>query len=113
MPLTCPVTLTLKPFFSSRGMENGRGKMTLDSDIATTIFHDTNTDSCVEINGEKRKLIIHFDLRNTILVSDSVTNVSMEQALNSFLTGVVWGKVKSDSSWQWHSYTPSLTIYTF
>jgi hypothetical protein len=44
-----------------------------------------------------------------ILVSDSVTNVSMEQALNSFLTGVVWGKVKSDSSWQWHSYTPSLT----
>lgn len=98
-------------------MENGRGKMTLDSDITcpkggfvSPIDHvDTNIDSCVEINGKKRKLIIHFDLRNTILVSDSVTNVSMEQALNSFLTGVVWGKVKSDSSWQWHSYTPSLT----
>jgi hypothetical protein len=49
-------------------MENGRGKMTLDSDIAcpkggfvSPIDHvDTNTDSCVEINGEKRKLIIYL-----------------------------------------------------
>ncbi|XP_056001234.1 uncharacterized protein LOC125653996 [Ostrea edulis] len=58
--------------------------------------------------GEKRKLILHFDIRNTVLVADSVTKVSMEQALNSFLTGVAWGKA-NNSEWHWHSYTPSLT----
>ncbi|OWF41998.1 uncharacterized protein LOC110461733 [Mizuhopecten yessoensis] len=60
--------------------------------------------------GEKRrKLIIHFDIRNTVLVSDSVTNVTMEQALNSFLTGVVWGKERSKGMWVWESYETSLT----
>ena len=58
--------------------------------------------------GGKRKLVLHFDIRNTVLVCDSVTNVSMEQALNSFLTGVAWGKA-NNSEWHWHSYTPSLT----
>ena len=58
--------------------------------------------------GGKRKLVLHFDIRNTVLVCDSVTNVSMEQALNSFLTGVAWGKA-NNSEWHWHSYTPFLT----
>lgn len=59
-------------------------------------------------NGRKRKLIIHFDIRNTVLVSDLVTNVTVEQALNSFLAGVAWGKQGKNGSWHWHSYTPSL-----
>ncbi|XP_061195331.1 uncharacterized protein LOC133203577 [Saccostrea echinata] len=58
--------------------------------------------------GGRRKLVIHFDIRNTVLVADSVTKVSMEQALNSFLTGVAWGRA-NNSEWHWHSYTPSLT----
>lgn len=99
-------------------MENGeKRKMTLGTKITSPNGEvispidniDSKMDSCVEINGKKRKLIIHFDLRNTILVSDSVTNATMEQALNSFLTGVVWGHVRPDSSWKWHSYKPSLT----
>ena len=54
-----------------------------------------------------RKLVLHFDVRNTILVADSVDNISVEQAVNSFLTGVTWGK-QTTSGWQWASDKPSL-----
>ena len=58
---------------------------------------------------KQRKLVLHFDIRNTVLVADSVTNVSVEQALNSFLTGVTWGKEDEHGMWQWHSDKLSLT----
>lgn len=58
---------------------------------------------------KQRKLILHFDIRNTVLVADSVTNVSVEQALNSFLTGVTWGSENENGLWQWHSDRLSLT----
>lgn len=58
---------------------------------------------------KQRKLVLHFDIRNTVLVADSVTNVSVEQALNSFLTGVTWGKEDENGKWQWHSDKLSLT----
>ncbi|XP_033744885.1 uncharacterized protein LOC117330582 [Pecten maximus] len=61
------------------------------------------------VADKRRKLVIHFDIRNTVLVSDSVTNVTMEQALNSFLTGVVWGQEPSKGTWVWESYETSLT----
>ncbi|XP_012937404.1 uncharacterized protein LOC101848656 [Aplysia californica] len=55
----------------------------------------------------RRKLILHLDIRNTILVADSVTDVTVEEALNSFLTGIVWGsEVKGE--WKWHSNIPTL-----
>lgn len=44
----------------------------------------------------RRKLVLHFDARNTILVSDSVTNDNVEQALNTFLAGVTWGRSIGD-----------------
>lgn len=56
-----------------------------------------------------RKLVLHFDIRNTVLVADSITNVSVEQALNSFLTGVTWGREDENGQWQWHSDELSLT----
>ena len=64
-----------------------------------------------EVNTEhrKRKLVLHFDIRNTVLVADSITNVSVEQALNSFLTGVAWGYEGSKGEWQWYSDELSLT----
>ncbi|KAL8610263.1 hypothetical protein ACOMHN_038958 [Nucella lapillus] len=54
-----------------------------------------------------KKLVLHVDLRNTILVADSVTNVAVEQALNSFLTGATWGG-EDGERWVWHSDTPSI-----
>lgn len=59
------------------------------------------------VPGGQRKLILHFDIRNTILVADSVTQVKVEQALNTFLTGVTWGR-EGDNGWEWLSNTPSL-----
>ncbi|KAM9342395.1 uncharacterized protein KZ484_015110 [Pholidichthys leucotaenia] len=60
-------------------------------------------------NGERRKkLVIHVDLNNTILVSDAVTAQSTIAALDYFLTTVTWGKVSSNGRWEWLSDSPSL-----
>ena len=56
----------------------------------------------------KRRLVLHFDVRNTILVHDSVTNIDVEQSLNSFLTGMVWGVETESGGWEWKSSSPSL-----
>ena len=58
--------------------------------------------------NDKKKLVLHFDVRNTVLVHDSVTNINVEQSLNSFLTGVVWGKETESGDWEWKSSHPSL-----
>lgn len=49
------------------------------------------------ING--RQLVLHFDVRNTILVADSVSNVDVAECLNSYLTSVAWGIV-DDGIWR-------------
>ena len=46
----------------------------------------------ISIKPKNCKLILHFDVRNTILVADSVTDDNIEEALNSYFTGVTWGK---------------------
>lgn len=56
-----------------------------------------------------RKLILHFDVRNTILVADSVYSVNVEQALNSYLSGVTWGKETENGGWEWLCDAPCLT----
>ena len=58
------------------------------------------------VHARKRKLVLHFDVRNTILVADSVTNVHVEEAVNSFLTGVTWGR-EIGNRWEWVSDKPS------
>ena len=55
-----------------------------------------------------RKLVLHFDIRNTLIVADSVTSITVEQALNAYLTGVLWGHEGGNHSWQWKSKAPSL-----
>ena len=61
----------------------------------------------ISINTENRKLVLHFDVRNTVLVADSVTNDNVEEALNSYFTGVTWGE-DTPKGWQWLSDQPSL-----
>ncbi|CAH1784210.1 unnamed protein product [Owenia fusiformis] len=59
-------------------------------------------------NGDsKRKLVLYFDIRNTVLVADSISNITVEQALNSYMTAVTWGK-NTPHGWQWCSDKPSL-----
>lgn len=44
-------------------------------------------------NDRRRKLVLHIDLNNTILVSDAVTGQGTVAALDYFLTTVTWGKM--------------------
>jgi len=72
------------------------------------ISRDSNTAGVGDVcSDRKRKLVLHVDVRNTILVSDSATHDNVEQALNSFLTGVTWGRQES-TGWVWYSDRPSL-----
>ncbi|XP_062977696.1 uncharacterized protein LOC134395464 [Elgaria multicarinata webbii] len=57
---------------------------------------------------KKRKLVLHIDLNNTILVSDAVTNQDPTAALNYYLSTVTWGKLSPTGEWQWLSESPSL-----
>ncbi|XP_029457069.1 uncharacterized protein LOC115091190 [Rhinatrema bivittatum] len=60
------------------------------------------------LQTKKRKLILHLDLNNTILVSDAVTNQGPRSALNTYLSTVTWGKVSQTGEWQW--LTDSLSL---
>ncbi|XP_062829834.1 uncharacterized protein LOC103281301 [Anolis carolinensis] len=60
------------------------------------------------LSPKKRKLILHIDLNNTVLVSDAVTGQDPRAALNCYLTTVTWGKVGPSGKWQWLSESPSL-----
>ncbi|PVD24171.1 hypothetical protein C0Q70_14641 [Pomacea canaliculata] len=91
------------------------GRQHFERDLATTrqLSPEGSPDSVPRspslalAGGRKRKLVLHFDLRNTLLVADSITNVSVEQALNSFLTGATWGQ-EVEGRWEWYSDQPSL-----
>ena len=60
-----------------------------------------------DCSQRRRRLVLHVDVRNTILVSDSATGDDVEQALNSFLTSVTWGR-EEPRGWVWYSDRPSL-----
>ncbi|RVE70202.1 hypothetical protein OJAV_G00062110 [Oryzias javanicus] len=55
----------------------------------------------------RRKLLLHVDLNNTILVSDAVTAQGTVAALDHFLTTVTWGRMNK-GKWEWLSDAPSL-----
>lgn len=45
------------------------------------------------LSVRRKKLVLHFDLNNTILVSDAVTNQGTVAALEYFLSTVTWGRM--------------------
>ncbi|XP_072507454.1 uncharacterized protein [Notamacropus eugenii] len=55
-----------------------------------------------------KKLVLHMDVNNTILVSDSATGQGPVAALNSYLSTVCWGQLNQEGEWQWLSEFPSL-----
>ncbi|XP_023681653.1 uncharacterized protein [Paramormyrops kingsleyae] len=56
----------------------------------------------------QRKLILHIDLNNTVLVSDTVTKQGTIAALDYFLSTVTWGRITKQGKWEWISDSPSL-----
>ncbi|XP_061689251.1 uncharacterized protein si:dkey-32e6.3 isoform X1 [Syngnathoides biaculeatus] len=69
----------------------------------------TNLDPSVfpAIHEQNKKIILHVDLNNTILVSDAVTCQGTVAALDYFMTTVTWGKM-CKGKWEWLSNSPSL-----
>ncbi|UJR30935.1 hypothetical protein I4U23_018447 [Adineta vaga] len=59
-------------------------------------------------SSKRRKLILHFDNRNTLEVANNVSATTIEQGVNNFLTGVLWGYEKDNGEWEWISTSPSL-----
>ncbi|XP_069499373.1 uncharacterized protein [Ambystoma mexicanum] len=45
------------------------------------------------LHSQQRKLVLHLDLNNTILLSDAITGQGPKAALNSYLSTVMWGKL--------------------
>ncbi|CAH2312789.1 Hypothetical predicted protein [Pelobates cultripes] len=61
------------------------------------------------LQPKQRKLVLHLDLNNTILVSDAVTGQGPTAALNSYLSTVTWGKLSDTGEWQWLNDCLSVT----
>lgn len=45
------------------------------------------------LSVKKKKIVLHIDLNNTILVSDAVTKQGTVAALEYFLSTVTWGRL--------------------
>ncbi|XP_031142119.1 uncharacterized protein si:dkey-32e6.3 [Sander lucioperca] len=59
-------------------------------------------------HDQRKKLVLHIDLNNTILVSDTVIAQGIEAALDHFLSTVTWGKISKKGKWEWLSDSASL-----
>ncbi|CAF0934261.1 unnamed protein product [Adineta steineri] len=71
--------------------------------------HEYTTLANNNTTSKRRKLILHFDNRNTLEVANNVSATTIEQGVNNFLTGVLWGSEKeSTGEWEWVSTSPSL-----
>ncbi|MEE6502335.1 hypothetical protein FKM82_004486 [Ascaphus truei] len=83
-------------------MFNGHLAVTAEEvDQGSESIHQSNL--AVFLQPKKRKLVLHLDLNNTILVSDAVTNQGPRAALNSYLSTVTWGQLSETGEWQWLS----------
>ncbi|XP_027562735.1 uncharacterized protein LOC113979590 [Neopelma chrysocephalum] len=56
----------------------------------------------------RRRLVLHVDLNNTVVVADTVTGQGPRAALNTFLSTVTWGRAGAAGKWEWLSDRPSL-----
>ncbi|XP_061910585.1 uncharacterized protein LOC133654307 [Entelurus aequoreus] len=68
---------------------------------------DEGPPACLASPGRSKRLILHVDLNNTILVSDAATSQGTVAALEYFMTTVTWGKMNK-GKWEWLSDSPSL-----
>ncbi|XP_069793270.1 uncharacterized protein [Narcine bancroftii] len=60
------------------------------------------------LSSKRSKLIMHFDVNNTVQLFDSITGQGPRTALSSFLTTVTWGRINQKGNWEWASHVPSL-----
>ncbi|XP_041047683.1 uncharacterized protein si:dkey-32e6.3 [Carcharodon carcharias] len=79
-----------------------------DTESAEPASNQITTKIPKTLNHRRSKLILHLDLNNTVLLSDTVTRQGPRKALSSFLTTVTWGRINQEGKWEWLSNVPSL-----
>ncbi|KAL1021197.1 hypothetical protein UPYG_G00010050 [Umbra pygmaea] len=84
----------------SKGHVNGHEAYTAEEDLIVSVPHG--------LSLMKKKLVLHVDLNNTILVSDAVTSQGTVAALEYFISTVTWGRMSQKGKWEWMSDSPSL-----
>ena len=99
-----PATLQQRP----KRARTSRKTRNRHDDARLTPHSVTPISRAHDVTLRKRKLVIHLDARNTILVADSVTQIGVREAFNSYLTGVTWGVDTGDGDWKWAGLDPSL-----
>lgn len=55
---------------------------------------------CSTNHDRRKKLVLHIDLNNTILISDAVTGQGTVATLDYFLTTVTWGRMSREGKVQ-------------
>ena len=58
--------------------------------------------------GSRRRLVLHMDVNNTVLVGDSLTKqFSVESVFNEYMTEAAWGTEDGQGKWTWLNDSPS------
>lgn len=123
MCVRCPFYVKQKPAFRSlpvmagmtvRGGPNARDHDGTDrGDAPQTLCQEppaTVSRWLWSSNRErKKKLILHIDLNNTILLSDTMTTQGTVAALEYFLTTVTWGRMSREGRVQSVSKRPQMS----
>jgi len=90
-------------------LDSTENKLPFETEILTNgVSQYTKITSVNSSTCSKRKLILHFDNRNTLQVANSISATTIEQGVNNFLTGVLWGYEDDHGQWEWISTAPSL-----
>lgn len=55
---------------------------------------------CSTNHDRRKKLVLHIDLNNTILISDAVTGQGTVATLDYFLSTVTWGRMNREGKVQ-------------
>lgn len=55
--------------------------------------------------GGRTKLVLHFDINNTLLAADPVCGLGLVAAVNMYVAGVVWVRQATDGSLDWLAST--------
>jgi hypothetical protein len=57
-----------------------------------------------------RKVVLHFDLNRTILMSDPAGGRTMENTVNYLLSECTWGYVRPEQSTEWVCYSDASSV---
>lgn len=55
--------------------------------------------------GRRSRLVLHFDINNTLLAADPGAGLGLHQAVNLYVAGIVWVRQAADGTLEWAATT--------